>query len=336
MRKFPLILLIFLLLIFFQNISAQRKSIKKSLIINCGVCNQKAIYLPKPEFPNAAKSVRASGKVEVQILIDEKGNVESVKTISGHPLLRASAEKAALQAKFEPFKLSGKSVKVIGTIIYNFISDELKEQKNEFIETIPLGVLNDKALKIWFLKNEVGNIRLDEEIQVQVTINLQEGKVVFAKAVWLSKFKNLAEMSALQTTFQPILTEFPTIYGTGILIFKTGDFTGKIVENKNPKPFPLVDGGILNSKATYFPKPKYPKEAQKLCSKGKVEVLALVELITGKVLFVETISGDELLRKSAEDAAIKVKFSPFDRLGNIFVKGRIIYNFVPEKSCKNK
>lgn len=124
MRKFPLILSIFLLLIFFQNVSAQRKSTKqkkaKPTIISCGVCNQKAIYLPKPEFPDAAKSVRLSGRVVVQIMIDEKGNVETAKVISGHILFRASSERAALQAKFEPFKLSGKPVKVIATIVYFF------------------------------------------------------------------------------------------------------------------------------------------------------------------------------------------------------------------------
>lgn len=123
MKKFLPILSIFLLLISFQDISAQKKTKKqrKPTIISCGVCNQKAIYLPKPEFPDAAKSVRASGRVVVQIMIDEKGNVETARAISGHILLRATSEKAALQAKFEPFKLSGKPVKVIATIVYNFV-----------------------------------------------------------------------------------------------------------------------------------------------------------------------------------------------------------------------
>lgn len=124
MRKFTLILSILFLLISFQNISAQKKYKKqkkaKPTVINCGVCNQKAIYLPTLEFPSMARSVRTSGNVVVKIMIDEKGNVERAKAVSGHILLRATSEKAALQAKFEPFKISGKPVKVIATIVYNF------------------------------------------------------------------------------------------------------------------------------------------------------------------------------------------------------------------------
>ncbi len=94
---------------------------KRSPIISCGMCNSKAISLPQPEYSPAAKAVGARGKVSVQIVIDENGNVESAKAISGNPLLYAESVKAALKAKFEQTTLSGNPVKVSSTIVYNFV-----------------------------------------------------------------------------------------------------------------------------------------------------------------------------------------------------------------------
>lgn len=89
--------------------------------ISGGVLNGKATSLPKPPYPPAARAVRASGAVSVQVLIDENGNVVSASAVSGHPLLRAAAAQAARGAKFSPTKLSGQAVKVSGVITYNFV-----------------------------------------------------------------------------------------------------------------------------------------------------------------------------------------------------------------------
>lgn len=88
--------------------------------ISGGVLNGKATNLVKPPYPPAAKAVRASGAVNVQVTIDEQGNVISASAVSGHPLLRASAVQAARASKFSPTILSGTPVKVIGVIVYNF------------------------------------------------------------------------------------------------------------------------------------------------------------------------------------------------------------------------
>jgi TonB family protein len=89
--------------------------------ISGGVLNGKAVSLPAPEYPAAAKAVKASGTVSVQVLIDEEGNVIAATAVSGHPLLRASAVDAARAAKFAPTRLSGEAVKVSGVITYNFV-----------------------------------------------------------------------------------------------------------------------------------------------------------------------------------------------------------------------
>lgn len=94
---------------------------KPSGPVSGGVVNGKATNLVKPPYPAAAKAVRASGAVNVQVLIDENGNVVSASATSGHPLLRAAAVSAARSSKFSPTKLSGQSVKVTGVIVYNFV-----------------------------------------------------------------------------------------------------------------------------------------------------------------------------------------------------------------------
>lgn len=89
--------------------------------ISKGVVNGSAISLPKPPYPAAARAVRASGAVNVQVEISEGGSVVSASAVSGHPLLRRAAEQAARRAKFKPTLLSGQAVSVSGTIVYNFV-----------------------------------------------------------------------------------------------------------------------------------------------------------------------------------------------------------------------
>src|SRR5687767_4068860 len=82
--------------------------------------NGKAISLPTPEYPVLARQAQASGSVEVQVTVDEEGNVISANAMSGHPLLRAAAVTAAQKAKFSPTKLNGELVKVTGVLTYFF------------------------------------------------------------------------------------------------------------------------------------------------------------------------------------------------------------------------
>lgn len=90
-------------------------------IVSGGVVNGSAKSLPKPVYSAAAIAVNAQGKVDVQVLIDESGNVISAKAVSGNPLLRPAAEAAARNARFTPTLLSKVPVKVTGVIVYNFV-----------------------------------------------------------------------------------------------------------------------------------------------------------------------------------------------------------------------
>ena len=91
-----------------------------SRTISGGVLNEKAKLLPLPAYPPAARAVKASGTVDVQVLVDEEGKVVSATATSGHPLLRSAAVQAARKAKFEPIILSGERHPVSGVIKYEF------------------------------------------------------------------------------------------------------------------------------------------------------------------------------------------------------------------------
>ena len=88
--------------------------------ISGGVLNGTALSLPQPIYPEAAKRMRTSGMVTVEVVLDESGKVVSANAVSGPTILRDAAIQAALKARFSPTKLSGQPVKVSGIINYKF------------------------------------------------------------------------------------------------------------------------------------------------------------------------------------------------------------------------
>lgn len=87
---------------------------------NRRVVNGMALKLVKPAYPSDAFAVRAKGKVEVEITIGEDGKVIKAKAVSGHPLLRLPAERAAKESTFLPTYIDGKPIKVTGVLVYVF------------------------------------------------------------------------------------------------------------------------------------------------------------------------------------------------------------------------
>jgi TonB family protein len=109
--------------------------------VSGGVLNGKATSLVKPPYPAAARAVRAEGAVNVQVTIDEEGNVVSASAVSGHPLLRSAAVTAARASKFSPTRISGQPVKVTGVIVYNFTLPKTEPAASESEKLIPMGLV---------------------------------------------------------------------------------------------------------------------------------------------------------------------------------------------------
>jgi TonB family protein len=94
------------------------KGVAKPLEV--GALNSKAISLPKPVYPEEARRIRSSGRVTVRVVVDETGKVISAQATDGPPPLRETAEAAARLAKFEPTIKDGITVKITGTLTYDF------------------------------------------------------------------------------------------------------------------------------------------------------------------------------------------------------------------------
>jgi TonB family protein len=88
--------------------------------IDGGTISGKAIKKVQPDYPPVARAAGAQGEVTVEVVVNEDGNIESAKAISGHPLLQQAAVDAARQWQFKPTQLEGKPVKVRGRISFVF------------------------------------------------------------------------------------------------------------------------------------------------------------------------------------------------------------------------
>lgn len=115
-----------LLMLFAINIFSQTEGQNSNLIAQntkrfCdSFVTGKLLNNPQPIYPNEAKLSGASGKVEVEVEINEEGNVTSVEKVIGDDLLKKSASEAALKAKFSPTLCDGIPAKNVGIITFNF------------------------------------------------------------------------------------------------------------------------------------------------------------------------------------------------------------------------
>jgi TonB family protein len=86
--------------------------------------------------------------------------------------------------------------------------------------------------------------------------------------------------------------------------------------------------GLLQNKALSKPLPRYPYEAKE----ARIEDVVSVQLVVGEggeVVTARAVSGHELLRDAAVDAACRTRFSPTRVSGRpVKVAGVITYNFV--------
>lgn len=98
-----------------------RAAAPKKTVINGGVLNGKAVSKPTPPYPPEAKAAGAQGTVTVYVVVDEGGNVIEAAAVSGHELLHEAAVTAARRARFSPTFLSGRAVRVMGHVTYNFV-----------------------------------------------------------------------------------------------------------------------------------------------------------------------------------------------------------------------
>jgi TonB family protein len=181
------------------------------------IINGRAIDLQKPIYPKEAKDFCVKGKVMVEVLIDEKGDVIEAEAISGDELLHNSAVEAVKNTKFRKID-DVPRVKERGIIVYNF--DSLAPK------CVDAGIVNKKALKIPEPKvanlNQPKHLQITKEeiVKVQIIIDM-DGNVKNARAIYGNLLlRNACEVSAKNSKFPPTLIEGKRFLISAILVYK--------------------------------------------------------------------------------------------------------------------
>jgi TonB family protein len=84
------------------------------------VAHSRAVTKVSPDYPPVAKGMKATGTVEVEIIISEVGLVVDATAISGHIALRGAAVGAARKWVFEPATINGAPVRVKSVLTFFF------------------------------------------------------------------------------------------------------------------------------------------------------------------------------------------------------------------------
>jgi len=73
-----------------------------------------------PTFPVAAKQLNVTGTQDVQIVVDEDGNVIDAKVLKGNALFTQSTLAAIKEWKFTPLQKDGQPVKFTTIVTFNY------------------------------------------------------------------------------------------------------------------------------------------------------------------------------------------------------------------------
>ena len=90
-----------------------------------GVLNVKILNELEATYPQKALDKNIQGRVEVQLLVNEDGEVIFANPLSGPEELWSESVKAAVGARFSPASVSGQPMKITGRIIIDFKSGQV-------------------------------------------------------------------------------------------------------------------------------------------------------------------------------------------------------------------
>ena len=93
---------------------------KNNSPIAVGSLIEYATQKSNPVYPITAKTMRMTGVVRLEVVVDEKGQVAEVQNSTGPSLLRGAATDAVKKWKFKPFTRDGEPVKATGFVNFNF------------------------------------------------------------------------------------------------------------------------------------------------------------------------------------------------------------------------
>ena len=99
---------------------AQSETPKAESPLAVGSLIEYATKRVNPVYPPTARSVRMTGVVRVDVLINEEGKVVEVQNTNGPGMLQRAALDAIRKWQFKPFTRDGQPVKAAGFVSFNF------------------------------------------------------------------------------------------------------------------------------------------------------------------------------------------------------------------------
>lgn len=88
--------------------------------LHSGVLNSKLLNALDVTYPQKAKDKKIEGRVEVQLMLNEDGEVIFANPLSGPEELWAESVRAAAGARLAPATVYGKPIKIAGRVILDF------------------------------------------------------------------------------------------------------------------------------------------------------------------------------------------------------------------------
>ena len=85
-----------------------------------GVLNLLVLNELSPVYPEKAKAQKIKGRVEVELLVNEDGEVIFANPLSGPEELWAESVRTSVMARFQPLSLAGQPAKRTGRLILDF------------------------------------------------------------------------------------------------------------------------------------------------------------------------------------------------------------------------
>jgi hypothetical protein len=91
---------------------------------NLGTLNNRALSLPKPEYPEEARKAGMTATVIIDVIVDERRSVVNSLTMQTFTREQSALWKAAFhavkEAKFPPYVINGRAKRFKGQIVYTF------------------------------------------------------------------------------------------------------------------------------------------------------------------------------------------------------------------------
>ena len=103
-----------------EKTNSEPPAAKPSGPVEVGSLVEYATAKSQPVYPPAARTMRASGLVKIEVVVDESGQVAEVKNAAGNALLVPAAKDAIRKWKFRPLMRDGQAVRASGFVNFNF------------------------------------------------------------------------------------------------------------------------------------------------------------------------------------------------------------------------